>query len=186
MAKRPAPHQGPRELEARAALAVLYWRRLENQVPIFCVEGYDLPGSPRSGAEVVAQFVGRAGVPQIFVATRAASNCTSREVLALRDLLDERQCRRVLVITHPYHEARTRLYLEQVGIHAQVIGCTVARASELAREARDDLMVQVVARGERGTWNALRERAIEILLIALHKLDPGGSIEQFLADRVRS
>ena len=184
MAKRPGRGEGPRELEARAALAALFWRREGRTIPMICVEGYDLPDTTDSGAEIVRQVALTAGVPNAAIVARPQTNCTVREVRAIREILQERGASQPLVITHPYHVRRTRGYLREAGVEANVVGCSSALVRGMFAGA-DEPLRGLVERGETSRLNLLREYAVEFLLTILHAVDRQGRVEMFLADRVR-
>jgi uncharacterized SAM-binding protein YcdF (DUF218 family) len=184
MAKRPARRKGPRELEARAALGILFWQQTGGRVTIICVEGHDLPDSDLSGAEVVHNVAVAAGVPRDHILTRPLTNCTVREVVAIRDILRELDARQPLVITHPYHVRRTRWYLREAGIGANVIGCSAELAIRTFPSIEASLL-RLIERGEAHGLNYAREFVVEILLTILHSLDRGGRVEMRLADRIR-
>jgi hypothetical protein len=184
MAKRPAPREGPYELEARAALGVLFCRQAGLSVPIICVEGYDLPDSDLSGADVVRNLAVTAGVPSDRIATRGLTNCTVREVVAIREVLHDWNADRPLIITHPYHVHRTRWYLREAGIDASVVGCSAGLATRTFSPI-DEFLFCLIERGETRGLNRAREFVVEILLTILHSLDRGGRVEMLLADRIR-
>ena len=184
MAKRPARHEGPRELEARAALAVLFWRQKQPSVVLICVEGHDLPDAEISGAEAVRNLALATGVSKDRVVARSLTNCTVREVAAIHGILRGLGATRPLVVTHPYHVRRTRWYLRAAGDEATVVGCSselVARMFPMA----DTLLRGMVERGEVRGLRYAREFVVEILLSLLHFVDRRGRVEMFLADRVR-
>lgn len=185
MGKRHAPGRGPRELQARAALAVLYWRRKLADVPIICVEGYDLPNSSLSGAEVVKQVALQAGVPAGQILARNLTNCTAREVEALRDALNELGRTKPLVISHPYHLKRARCYLQDVGITAQMVGCSSSVARTLIDVQSTPEVLSLVERGEPNWLELARETVVEMALLLLHRLDPRGKVERYLSDQIR-
>jgi DUF218 domain-containing protein len=184
MGKRPARHKGPLELEARAALGVLFCRQTLLTVPIICAEGHDLPDSDLSGAEVVHNVAIVAGIPSDRIVTRGSTNCTVREVMAIHTLLREADANRPLVITHPYHVRRTSWYLRESGIIANVVGCSVELANRSFSPVEASLF-SLIERGETHGLNYAREFVVEILLTILHSLDRGGRVEMLLADRIR-
>lgn len=184
MGKTYAPGQAPDQLRARAALAVLYWQHSGGAAPIICTEGYDLPDKHLSGAAVVAEVAQQAGVPAAHIVAHPLVNCTAREVEAIRDILDAYHKTRPLVITHAYHVGRTRRYLRDVGVAAQVVGCSPALARQQV-ETPDPALLALITRGQPSLPDRLREAVVERLLTTLHTLDPLGIIERRLADRVR-
>jgi uncharacterized SAM-binding protein YcdF (DUF218 family) len=184
MAKRPGRREGPRELEARAALGVLFWQSICIPVSIVCVEGRDLPDSNLSGAEVVHDVAVRAGVPNNCVVTRSLTNCTVREMVAIRGVLAELGACHPLVITHPYHVRRTGWYLRESGIVATVVGCSVALANRKF-PAPESSLLRLIERGEARGLSYAREFVVEILLTILHALNHSGRVEMLLADRIR-
>lgn len=185
MGKRPSRGCAPRELEARAALATILWKRGTDRAVIVCVEGYDLPDSALSGAEVVRQVALNADVPADRILARGLSNCTAREAEAIRDVLSELASTHPIVVTHPYHLARTRRYLGAMDLNAIVIGCslTLARSLCLGEEYGD--LLGLVSRGEPKKIDELRETVIELGLSLLHTFDSRGRVERYLADHVR-
>jgi hypothetical protein len=185
MGKTHARGQRPRELEARAALAVLVWRALGPGIPIICVEGHDLPDTDRSGAQVVEALAVAAGVRADDLVVRSVSNCTAREVEAVRDILRERDLQHPLVLTHPYHAWRTRWYFSGVGVRARVVGCSPREAARWARKPESGPLSAAIAGGESPWWNRLREGCVEAALYLLHGLDRRGRLERRLADRLR-
>ena len=184
MGKRPAKHEGPRELEARTALAVLFQQERGKSVGIVCVEGHDLPDSDLSGAEVVRNVAVAANVPDNCIVARSLTNCTVREVAAIRDALDDLGAKHPLVITHPYHVRRTRWYLRESGLAATVVGCSATLAMQMFPSGSAALH-GLIQRGEVRGLRYGREFVVEIMLTILHFLDRRGRIEMFLADRIR-
>ncbi|MCE9615024.1 MAG: YdcF family protein [Lentisphaerae bacterium] len=185
MGKRPMPGRPPRELEARAAFAVLLWRASRARLPLICVEGHDIEGYAASGAEVVADVARRAGVPDNLLDAPALSNCTAREVEGVRDVLARRGCRRPLVVTHAYHARRTRGYFREVGIAAEICACS-SRSAALATEGEGaGALLEVIRKGEPPALQVVHEHLVELILTVLHTVDRGGSFERWLSDRIR-
>lgn len=182
MGKTYAPGGTPAELRARAAFGVACWQHAATGALWGCLEGYDHPQRDRAGAAVAAAVAHAAGVPSAQMVALPLANCTVREVLAIKAVLTAHNCRAPFVVTHPYHVARTRRYLREVGVGAPVLGCTLARARALTDDAA---LLDMIAAGAPSPLALLREWRTEVLLHALHTFDPAGIIEQRLADRLR-
>jgi len=185
MGKRPGRDGAPRELQARAALAVLCWRRATRKPWLACLEGHDLPGSRLAGADVVRDMALAAGVPAGQIVAPALTNCTARELRELARLLKERQANRAWAITHPYHARRTQWYFRAAKLPVTVVACTRQTAAQLAGTEADASLLRWIDAGEVRGLPLLRERLVETTLSALHALNPAGQVECWLADRVR-
>ncbi len=185
MAKKPRRHDGPRELVARAALGALFWHRLPQKAPVICVEGHDLDEPGRSGADVVKDVLLQAGVSDEWIVARALSNCTAREVAAIRAVLQESGRHNPLVITHPYHVRRTKRYFAAAGMPARVVGCSAEFAREEFAGQTGSAWFQLIEHGEIRGPRYVQELLTEAVLSLLHTLDPQGRIERYLADRLR-
>lgn len=185
MGKRPVACRGPVELSARAAFAAICWHHIKRDLPIICVEGFDLPDTPHiAGAEVAKQVLIDLRIPEDQIVAVGLTNCTIREVQEIKKLMSRLNRARPLVITHPYHQFRTTMYLKQVGIQAQVLGCSKALASILTHSGTRAYLPMVKS-GEPTKSALVREHFTESLLIALHYIDCHGKIERYLADRIR-
>lgn len=184
MGKTYAPGGAPHQLQARAAMAVLFWQRSDGTIPIICTEGYDLPDRHLSGAEVVQYVALQAGVPSERIIAQPLVNCTAREVEAIRNILYHCDRRRPLVITHAYHVHRTHRYLHGVGVAAEVVACSPKHARQMCQDPFSDLIAQI-ERGQPGPLDQIREAGVELILNILHSFDPHGILEHQLANRVR-
>lgn len=186
MGKRPSPGSQPLELMARAAFAAIYWHLKAKGTIIFCVEGFDIAGIFHSGSEIVKNVVvDIGGVPLENTIVRSLSNCTSREVIVIKQVMEDHFLRSPLVITHPYHRARTYKYFSDIGIDVNVVGCSIHEVMNLNIEKINPALIDLIFQAEPEKPQLIREFIVESGLSTLHLLDKRGVIERYLSDRIR-
>jgi uncharacterized SAM-binding protein YcdF (DUF218 family) len=170
-----------RELDARIALAAALWHADGGRPFLMYVAGHDLPA--------VRDALLRYGISADRLLLRRMSNCTWIEVRAFRDLCRDVGAIRLLAVTHPYHARRTRDYLREVGLDAEVIPVREDAAAALVlpavESARFADLADVLRCSRPGPFDAFREAVVEGTLTAIHAVDPGGNVERALANLVR-
>lgn len=179
------------QLHARVALAAALWHsRRDPRLPIFHVAA-DTHGPRRihDGVVVRALLADRYRVPAAAIHLRRWSLCTVVEVRAMRVLARRHRLGRILAVTHGYHAPRVASYLAEAGLPATVVAADASALGVLeAPPGSADLWAEirrVLDRARPRGLDLARERAVEAALTALHRLDPRGRVERWLARRLR-
>jgi hypothetical protein len=110
------------------------------------------------------------------------------EVRAVRVLRRAHGLDRLLVITHGYHARRTRAYFDEIGLDVDIVLPTrqslVGLPGTLPARLHDRCGA-ALTRAEPSAADLGRERLIELVLSALHRVDRRGRVERWLAARLR-
>lgn len=110
---RPSP-----QLAARLDHVVDLWER--DLAPLVVVTGGKQPGDRFTEADASRRYLVDRGVPDAAILEENAAHTTYDSLVGVRDLLVERDLRRVLLVTDPFHSLRSRLIAQEVGLVAYV------------------------------------------------------------------
>lgn len=105
------PARARRELAARAAGAVVLWRR--HGCPVLALEA-PLRGQREAGSAMVTGLLRSHGVPLGDIEAAEESRSTREEVLALRRRARDRGWAQILVLTAAYHVRRSQVICDGV------------------------------------------------------------------------
>jgi uncharacterized SAM-binding protein YcdF (DUF218 family) len=105
-----------RDLRSRLNEALVLFRR--HYVPVIVVTGGRKPGDVYTEGGVSASYLKQAGVPSPDVITAGGSDSWSNLADAER-LLKARHATSVLIVTDPFHEARSMAIASELGLRAR-------------------------------------------------------------------
>lgn len=114
------PHHGLTDVgEERVRAGVKLWQR--GLAPILCLSGggpgYLAPGRPRE-ADVMAARARQLGVPASALRVERDSLSTADNARLSATLLTAEGCRRVWLVSQPFHTRRSRFWFRRAGLEA--------------------------------------------------------------------
>jgi len=169
---------------ARVSVASLLWHAAGEPRPIIAIVTRDAPEGVPDALRAKDKLVAL-GVREESILARPWSNCTLLEARAVAVLARAHDLGELTVLTHPYHRRRAQRFFDEVGPNALVVAVDAGLVAALPASAQREAVRARVARSMPAGLDLLRERSVEAILSALHRVDPRGRIERWLAQRVR-
>ena len=151
------PHHGLTDVgEERVQAGVRLWQR--GLAPILCLSGggpgYVMPDRPRE-ADVMAARARELGVPDSALRVERDSLSTADNALRSASLLAADGCKRVWLVSQPFHTRRSRFWFRRAGLEA------LAWYDDDSVEFREPRRAFLWIAREYGAW--LRTAAIDVV-----------------------
>ena len=188
MGKRQGMKRVNHALHGRIALAAALWHGLADPRALVLFLAADTHGARRlRDADVVRRLLTtRYGLPLSCIRARPWSRCTVVEVRAVRVLARVHGVGRVMVVTHGYHARRTAAYFAEVGVPVELVVPEPTALASLVVPLELRTPCELAVRcAHPARLDLLRERLVEVAVGALHRSDPRGRAERWLARRFR-
>ncbi len=191
MGKRQGFKKENRQLWGRTAMAAALWHSAPYPKPYILFVAADIHGPDRrpDAQEVKRHLRQQFDISADYIILRRLSNCTLLEVRAARVLSRAYRLHEVIVLTHLYHAARTQLYFNEVLPNASVIPVHPDILTALPGYIQEiDIFPDIKQTIENSLPHSIdlgREQLVEWCLHTLHKIDPRGYVERWLAKRLR-
>ncbi|MFM8867929.1 MAG: YdcF family protein [Ilumatobacteraceae bacterium] len=110
---RPSP-----QLQARLDHVITLWNG--GIAPLVVTTGGNQPGDRFTEAEASRRYLVEAGVPESAIVLEDRGSSTLQSLQRVHDILAERGIAEVLIVTDPYHAARSQLIARDLGLVARV------------------------------------------------------------------
>lgn len=136
---RPSP-----QLQARLDHVVTLWNA--GTAPLVVTTGGNQPGDRFTEAEASRRYLVGAGVPESAIVLEDRGSSTLDSLRRVRTILDERDVTELLIVTDPYHAARSRMIARDLGLVAFVSSTptsVVTGAQNVRRHIEEGLGVAV-------------------------------------------
>ena len=133
-------------LRARLEHAHKLWR--DGQAPWLVVTGGVGAGDTTSEAKVSQRFLGQLGVPQKNVLMEAQGRTTEQSMRGVASILREKQLKRVLLVSDPFHMLRLDIVARSNGL---VPSTSPTRTSPISRNTLE-LVTYVLAESIKVPW----------------------------------
>lgn len=140
---RPSP-----QLQARLDHALALWQ--EGLAPLVITTGGNQPGDRFTEAETSAIYLIEGSVdvavPAESIVQENSGSTTRESLIAVRNIMQPRGLRSILIVTDPYHSLRSRLIAQDLGLVAYVSPTRTSPlrgASAVSRHVREALGVAV-------------------------------------------
>jgi len=110
---RPSP-----QLQARLDHVITLWNA--GTAPLVVTTGGNQPGDRFTEAEASRRYLVEAGVPESAILLEDRGSSTLQSLRGVHEILSEQGIADVLIVTDPYHAARSRMIARDLGLVAHV------------------------------------------------------------------
>ncbi len=136
---RPSP-----QLQARLNHVLTLWN--EGRTALVITTGGNQPGDRFTEAQASANYLIERGIPPQSIAQEDTGTTTRESMLGVREIMQSRGLRSVLIVTDPYHALRSRLVAQDLGLESYVSptrSSPLTGTSAVSRHVREALGVAV-------------------------------------------
>jgi len=136
---RPSP-----QLQARLDHVLTLWN--EGLTALVITTGGNQPGDRFTEAQASANYLIESGIPEQSITQEDTGTTTRESMLGVREIMQSRGLRSVLIVTDPYHALRSRLVAQDLGLESYVSptrSSPLTGTSAVSRHVREALGIAV-------------------------------------------
>lgn len=136
---RPSP-----QLQARLDHVLTLWN--EGLTALVITTGGNQPGDRFTEAQASANYLIESGIPEQSITQEDTGTTTRESMLGVREIMQSRGLRSVLIVTDPYHALRSRLVAQDLGLESYVSptrSSPLSGMSAVSRHVREALGIAV-------------------------------------------
>ncbi len=136
---RPSP-----QLQARLDHVLTLWN--DGLTALVITTGGNQPGDRFTEAQASADYLIESGIPEQSIAQEDTGTTTRESMLGVREIMQSRGLRSVLIVTDPYHALRSRLVAQDLGLESYVSptrSSPLTGTSAVSRHVREALGIAV-------------------------------------------